>query len=229
MLGGVELLEEIVIRLGGEPPDGARRPKLVRCFERELSEIAGRGKIPMVVVDDAQNLSPGLLEELRLLVNAAQQVHQPMEVLLVGLPALEALLDHPTLGALRQRVSVRARIEPLSAAETRRYLRHRVGAVGGDGANMFPRRTCVEIASLSGGVPRQINALASELLGNQQGGLGGVVLQFGNFHGFCRHFHSIERRITLQHVERVPRHRQRHRPALPVGPGGYLQRRRAWS
>src|SRR5439155_4731682 len=103
VLGGVELLEEIVIRLGGEPPDGARRPKLVRCFERELSEIAGRGKIPMVVVDDAQNLSPGLLEELRLLVNAAQQVHQPMEVLLVGLPALESLLDHPTLGALRQR------------------------------------------------------------------------------------------------------------------------------
>jgi len=130
VLSGAELLEEIVMRWGGEPPDGASRPKLVGCFERELARIAGAGKIPMVVVDDAQNLSPALLEELRLLVNAAQRVQHPMEVMLIGLPSLEVLFDNPALGALRQRVSVRARIEPLTEAETRRYLRHRAGATG---------------------------------------------------------------------------------------------------
>src|SRR5205814_5590465 len=88
----------------------------------------------------------------------------PMEVMLIGLPSLEFLFDDPALAALRQRVSVRARIEPLTVAETRRYLRHRAGAVGRDGANMFPRKTCIEIASMTGGVPRRINTLASEAL-----------------------------------------------------------------
>ena len=163
-LTGADLLEEIVLRLGGQPVDGTSRPKLLACFERSLADVAGRGKTAMIVVDDAQKLAPGLLEELRLLANAAQQARQPLEVLLIGLPALESLLDDPALAALRQRISVRARLEPLSAGETRRYIRHRVTAAGGDGANLFPRKTCLAIAGLTGGVPRRINALASEAL-----------------------------------------------------------------
>ncbi|OGF08475.1 MAG: hypothetical protein A2W00_01260 [Candidatus Eisenbacteria bacterium RBG_16_71_46] len=163
-LAGAEFLEEIIRRFGAEPPDGASRSKLVACIEQALAEIAGRGQVAMVVVDDAHALSPEPLEELRLLVNAAQQAHWPLEVLLIGLPALEATLDDPALAALRQRVSVHARLEPLSAAETRRYLHHRITVVGGDGPGLFSRKTCRDIAARTGGVPRQINALAAEAL-----------------------------------------------------------------
>ena len=163
-LTGAELLEEIVLRFGGQPADGASRPKLMACLERSLGEVTAQGKVAMVVVDDAHRLTPGLLEELRLLVNAAQQAGRPLEVLLAGLPEMETLLDDPALVALRQRVSVRARLAALPAGETRRYVRHRVDAAGGDGASLFPRKTCNEIATLSQGLPRRINALAAESL-----------------------------------------------------------------
>ena len=163
-LTGPELLEELLRRFGVEPPDGSSRWKLVACLEGVLAEIAGRGQVAIIVVDDAHHLSPELLEELRLVVNAAQQSRRPLEVLLVGLPALEATLDDPALAALRQRVSVRAKLDPLSPGETRRYIRHRVNAGGEDRSDLFPRKTCTEIAALSRGLPRQINALAAEAL-----------------------------------------------------------------
>jgi type II secretory pathway predicted ATPase ExeA len=159
-----ELLEEILRRFGAEPTDGAGGAKSVACLEAALAKIADRNQVPIVVVDDAHLLSRELLDTLRLLVNAAQQAGRSLEVLLVGLPSLEAAVDDPTLAALRQRVSVRARLEPLSAGETRRYIRHRVTLAGGDGSTLFSRKTCAEIATLSHGVPREINALAGDAL-----------------------------------------------------------------
>lgn len=163
-LAGGELLEEIVRRFGHEPPDGASRPKLIACIEHVLAEIAGRGQVALIVVDDAHDLSVELLEELRLLVNAALLARRPLEVLLVGLPSLESRLADPALAALRQRVSVRASVTPLSVPETQRYLHHRVTTAGGDGPGLFSRRTCRDIATLTIGVPRKINALATEAL-----------------------------------------------------------------
>lgn len=163
-LTGAELLEELIRRFGAEPPDGASRPKLVARFEQALSEIAARGQLAMIVVDDAHNLSAELLEELRQLAGGAQQSGRAFEIFLLGLPSLEDRLQEPALAGLRQRVSVRAKLAPLSAGETRRYLRHRVSAAGGDGSSLFPRKTCVDIAGLTGGVPREINLLAAESL-----------------------------------------------------------------
>ena len=163
-LTSAELLEEIIRRFGGDPPDGASRSKLVACFEQTLAEIAGRDQVAMLIVDDAHSLSPELLGELRLLVNAAQQVHRPLEVLLIGLPALSEKLDQGPLASLRQRFSVRATVEHLSDSETRRYLNHRVAVVGGDGPTLFSKKSCQDIAARTRGVPRQINALAAEAL-----------------------------------------------------------------
>ena len=161
---GAELMEEILRRWGAACPDGASRSKLFAGIEGALTEIVNRGQVAMIVVDDAHHLSRELLEELRLLVNAAQQARRPLEVLLAGLPSLEATLEDASLAALRQRVSARARLEPLSPGETRRYIRHRVTASGDDRSNLFPRKTCAEIAVVSRGVPRQINAIAGEAL-----------------------------------------------------------------
>ena len=159
-----EFLEEIIRRFGAEPPDGANRSKLVACLEQALGDATSSGEVAMLVVDDAHDLSPELLEELRLLANAAQEARRPLEVLLIGLPTLEARLDEPALVALRQRVSVHAKLEPLSGVETWGYLQHRVTAVGGDGSALFSRKACHDIAVRTRGVPRQINALAGEAL-----------------------------------------------------------------
>jgi type II secretory pathway predicted ATPase ExeA len=164
VLTGIELLEEIVLRFGAEQADGANRPRLLARLEGALAGIASRGQVAVIVVDDAHALSPELLEELRLLANAAQQAGHRLEVMLAGLPALEAVLDDPSMHAISQRISVRVKLAPLSIGETRRYIRHRVSAAGGDGAGLFSRATCLDIAALTGGVPRQINLLAAEAL-----------------------------------------------------------------
>ncbi|HTR97767.1 MAG TPA: AAA family ATPase [Candidatus Acidoferrales bacterium] len=163
-LGPAELLEEIVRRLGGEPGAGASRPVLLGAFERALAAIAARGQVALVAIDDAHELPRECLEALRLLPGVAQHANARLEFLLAGLPALEATLEQPALTPLRQRIAFRDRLEPLGAGETRRYLRHRVTAGGGDGGALIPRAACLEIASRSGGVPRAINALASAAL-----------------------------------------------------------------
>lgn len=163
-LTGAELVEEIIRRFGAEPPQGASRPRLMASFEWALAENTQPDQVALLVVDDAHDLAPELLQELRLLANATQQARRPFEVMLVGLPALETHLDQPALAALRQRVSVRVTLEPLGAGETRRYLHHRVTAAGGDGPEVFPRKAARDIAALSGGVPRRINSLAAEAM-----------------------------------------------------------------
>lgn len=163
-LAAGELLEEIVRRFGGEPPEGASRSKLAAELERTLAAIAARGQVAVVVVDDAHDLPAERLEELRLLVDAARRANPALEVVLAGLPALEERLDDPALAALRQRVSVRVRLEPFTPAETRHYLHHRIGAAGGDGPAWFARRTCREVAALAHGVPRRVDVLAHEAL-----------------------------------------------------------------
>lgn len=163
-VGEVELLEEIVRRFGIEPPEGGSRSRLVVAFERALAAVAARGQIALLVVDDAHGLGPHELESLRLLANAAHQSGHPLEILLLGLPALDARLDEAALAALRQRVAVRAKLAPLAPPDVRRYLQHRAGAGGADGIATFPKKTCREIAARTGGVPRRINVLAAESL-----------------------------------------------------------------
>lgn len=154
-----ELLEEIVLRFGAEAPGGASRPKLVACLEKAVTDIAARGQVAVIVVDDAHHLTPELLEELRLLVGA---MRHPIEVLLIGQPSLETNLEDSAMASLYQRISVRAKLSPLSPGEIRRYLRHRATAAGLDAPTLFPRSICMEIAGIARGIPRRINTLAAE-------------------------------------------------------------------
>jgi MSHA biogenesis protein MshM len=159
-----ELLEAIVLRFGGEPADGAGRPRLMMCLERCVAEIARDGHIALIVVDQAHRWPAPSLDELFLIVNAIHHAQLPLEVLLVGSPELETLIEAPILTPLRERLSVRVRLEPLSSADTRRYLRDRSAAAGEGGAAFFPRKICLEIAALTLGIPRRIDALAGEAL-----------------------------------------------------------------
>jgi type II secretory pathway predicted ATPase ExeA len=163
-LTGSEFLEEIVRRFGADPPANASRSKLLACVERVLGDIASRNQVGVLVVDDAHELPAELLVHLRLLVNAAQVLNRPFEVVLIGLPALEMKLEEPELVTLRQRIAAHVKLEPLLPAETRSYLHHRIGVAGGNGTSLFTKKTCRDIAARTRGVPRQINALAAEAL-----------------------------------------------------------------
>jgi type II secretory pathway predicted ATPase ExeA len=164
VLTRVELIEEIARRFGAEPAHGASKPALLACLEGALAGVAGRGQVAVLVIEDAHGLRADLLEELRLIAGAQLERGQPLEIVLVGLPSLEARLAEPGMEPLRQRVGARCRLEPLTPKETRHYLHHRASASGADGPRLFPRRTCGEIHAIAGGVPRTINTLAAEAL-----------------------------------------------------------------
>ncbi len=163
-LAAGELVEDVVRRLGGDPAPGTGRAAMVAELERRLAEAAAQDRVTVLAIDDAQELAPERLEELRSLADAAARVRAPFEVVLAGTDALAATLAAPERAALRQRVSVRVTLGPLSAAETKHYLHHRVSANGGDGPGTFGRRACRAIAAASEGVPRQVDVLAHEAM-----------------------------------------------------------------
>ena len=157
-----EFLEHIIRRFGIDPPTNANKPLLLDRLERHITEAEGNGLVPVIVIDDAHALSDELFDELRSLANAAVLTQRPLEILLVGLPALEARLAEPAFDAVRQRVSVRHVVMPFSQHETRRLLQDVLAPTTPEGAGFLPRKTCREIFTRTGGVARAINALVGE-------------------------------------------------------------------
>jgi general secretion pathway protein A len=149
-----ELVEQIARRFGAEPAAGSTKPQLLEMFERCVAEVAGRGQIPVIVIDDAHDLGPDLLGELRLLVNASVDAGRPLEVVLVD-PALEAL---------RQRIAVRCVTASFSPQETRRFLHEVIGATLAEGPGFLPKKACRAIHEASTGRPRAIQTLAAEAI-----------------------------------------------------------------
>src|SRR5689334_6390833 len=116
------------------------------------------------MMDEAQNLSMDLLEEIRLLSNLEHRGEKLLQIFLVGQPELEAHLARHELRQLRQRITVHYRLNPLSSDETLGYIHHHVNVAGGNGAIVFPPDTCREIYRFTHGIPREINTLASSAL-----------------------------------------------------------------
>ena len=115
------------------------------------------GKRFVLVVDEAQNLTEPVLETVRLLSNFETSHTKLLQIILCGQPQLAEKLAQPRLEQLRQRIAVVARLEPLSVAETCRYIEHRLQIGGHCGAPVFAPEACERIALESGGVPRSIN------------------------------------------------------------------------
>jgi general secretion pathway protein A len=164
LLTRAELLEEICLRFGVDLPESVSKPRLLAELERHLAEIRREDGAPVLVVDEAHDLSLELLEELRLLSNLEFKGRPLVQIVLVGLAALEARMSEPDLAQLRQRIATHLRVRPLGGEDTWRYIHQRVAAAGGDGAERFPDETCIEIHKLTRGVPRSINTLAAQAL-----------------------------------------------------------------
>lgn len=137
-----------------------------RLFELNefLIDQHRQGLSPVLVVDEAQNLSIDTLEAVRLLSNFETTSQKLMQILLVGQPELRAKLDTQDLRQLKQRIALRCHIAALSAEETRLYIRHRLRVAGAADPGIFTDGAVQQIAEYSGGVPRTINIVADHCL-----------------------------------------------------------------
>jgi type II secretory pathway predicted ATPase ExeA len=162
----LELLEEIARRFGVEPPATPSKPALLSALELRLSAHNGKGEPCILIIDEAQNLSNDLLEEIRLLSNLDDRGGHLLHICLVGQPELEEKLARPELRQLRQRISVKYRLNPLSPEECVRYIHHRLRVAGGEPESIFPEDSAYAVHRLTHGIPREINIVASQAMVN---------------------------------------------------------------
>jgi general secretion pathway protein A len=166
-LTAVELLHSVCdeFRIAGLPP--AAQATVKDCLDplnAFLLRAHAEGRNNVLIVDEAQNLSTDLLEQLRLLTNLETHERKLLQIILIGQPELRDMLAEPPLAALAQRVIARYHLEALSMAETEAYVRHRLAVAGLAGALPFDAAALKRLHELSGGVPRRINLLADRAL-----------------------------------------------------------------
>ena len=149
-------------------PQFAQVPPTVMDYVDPLNEFLLRthavGQNNLLVIDEAQNLSPEVLEQLRLLTNLETNDRKLLQIILIGQPELRTMLARPELEQLAQRVIARFHLEALSPAETEKYIAHRLSVAGMTGALPFDREARARIHALSRGIPRRINLLADRSL-----------------------------------------------------------------
>jgi len=145
-------------------PTGTSKPALLSAFNAHLLQRADQGHTTALVIDEAQNLSDQTFEELRLLSNFETYDRKLLQIVLVGQPELQERLRQHQLRQLRERVSVRAVINPLSSAEMGRYIEHRLARVGGSAHALFSRAALWLIIRRSAGIPRRANILCHNAL-----------------------------------------------------------------
>ncbi|HVI87916.1 MAG TPA: AAA family ATPase [Dongiaceae bacterium] len=131
---------------------------LYNQFIEFLVEQYGAGKRTLLVIDEAQNLSMDMLEDLRMLSNVNNEKDQLLQVVLVGQPELLAVLKQPQLRQFAQRIAVHYHLEPLGYKETIQYIRYRLSVVDGR-PEIFDNLACLAAHYFTGGVPRLLNLL----------------------------------------------------------------------
>ncbi len=133
-------------------------------LEGVLRDRRTRGEISVLVVDEAQNLSGELLEEIRLLANIETATDKLLLLVLAGQPEFAERLNDPALRPLKQRVTLRCEIRPFDMAETAAYIASRIATAGGDSSRLFTREAVIAIHECAHGVPRTINVIGDNAL-----------------------------------------------------------------
>jgi len=142
---------------------GKDKVSAYQAFVEFLIQQYGEGKRTVLIVDEAQNMSPEALEELRMLSNINADKDMVLQMVLVGQPELREVLQRPELTQFAQRVGAEYHLEGMNAEDTAAYIRHRLKVAGGD-PQLFDERACQEVYEHSGGVPRLINLLCDTAL-----------------------------------------------------------------
>ena len=158
-----EFLQAVLTEFGFKPFDKSK-VELLDMLNMYLIEQYSNGKKVVLIVDEAQNLTRKVLEEIRLLSGIETHKEKVLRIILAGQPELKDTLDSPRLKQLTQRVRLRFHIGPLDGREMREYIEHRLRIAGCESGRLFDDPTYDIIHRYSGGVPRLINTLCDTAL-----------------------------------------------------------------
>lgn len=139
--------------------------ELVDSINHYLLQSHARGRHTVLIIDEAQNLHPDVLEQLRLLTNLETNEKKLLQIVLLGQPELQDMFRQPELRQLAQRITARFHLRELQSSEVGPYVRHRLGVAGGkDIHGIFPERTLRRLYQISSGIPRLINVICDRSL-----------------------------------------------------------------
>lgn len=159
-----ELLQALCDELRIEaPPSCTSTKELVDRLNDYLLDAHARGRRTVVIVDEAQNLRPDVLEQIRLLTNLETETHKLLQIFLIGQPELRQVLSQKGMRQVAQRITARYHLVPLACKETADYIQHRLSVAGCTGA-LFTAGALQLIYRYTGGVPRLINNLCDRAL-----------------------------------------------------------------
>ncbi len=144
--------------------EGRSKVELLSDLNDFLLAECGDGRQPIIIIDEAQNLSEEALEEIRLLSNLEADNFKLVQIILVGQPELKEIIARPSLRQLRQRISISCHLSPLNREEMEEYIFHRLATVGNRDCVTFAEGVLDRLFDFSGGVPRLINVICDFLL-----------------------------------------------------------------
>jgi len=144
--------------------EGLTKSSLLKDLEDFLGAATRQGKRVLLVVDEAQNLTPRAVEELRMLSNFQNDERSLIQTFLLGQPEFRGILQSPDMQQLRQRVVASYHLGPLDADETRGYIEHRLRTVGWQDNPGFDEDAFAALHRFTGGIPRRINTTCDRLL-----------------------------------------------------------------
>jgi len=159
----IEFLQAVLVQFGFTPFK-MRKAELIATLNQFLVEQYAAGRKVLMIVDEAQNLSNRVLEEIRMLSGVETTKEKVLRIILAGQPELNEKLDAPELIQLMQRIRLRFHLTALTPEETQAYILHRLEVAGAHGRQLFDPETMAVIFRYTGGVPRLINTLCDTAL-----------------------------------------------------------------
>jgi general secretion pathway protein A len=163
VMSSEELVKAIAIEYG-LPVNGLDRLDTLAVINQFLLQQVDRGQDTVLIIDEAQDLTDELLEQVRLLSNIETDNRKLLQIVLMGQPELRDRLNNPRLRQLRQRITVRYHLPPLSRYEVNQYIQHRLEVAGAKGAPYFTQPALWRVYSYSQGIPRLLNAICDKAL-----------------------------------------------------------------
>src|ERR1700751_1428260 len=207
-VSAIDFLQAVLVQFGFSPFK-MRKGELISTLNSFLIEQYAAGRKVLLIVDEAQNLSMRVLEELRMLSGVETTKEKVLRIILAGQPELNNKLDDPALEQLAQRVRLRFHLQNLTDAETQSYIQHRLDVAGGGDRELFTPDTFPEVFRYTGGVPRLVNTLCDTAMMAAYTADRGVVTRTDIAS-------AVAELQWPEYAARPHRHRPEERPAEPT-------------
>jgi general secretion pathway protein A len=197
-----EFFEQFAAGLGISNSHRASKPEVLDALGRLLAERHTNGMRTVLIMDEAHGLPPDLLEEIRLLANFETNTDKLLQIILCGQPELRDELRRPALRQLKQRISLRCSIKPLSNYEVDKYIRFRLKVAGAEAVDLFESSAVDLISRASLGIPRVVNNICDNAL----------------LYGYASGRRTIDRPIIEEVIDAL----DLSVPAAPAADGAYV-------